>query len=331
MNGETRKLNNRCDKVNNVPDSVNQPENLDASTFSSITHAVVKSPEPNGLPKLTVEMGLPPTPPSRQLKIPDEGMMDAGYDSDFNMGPFVQDGVSAEAFVSMEEEAPVEPEPVLVLTDGGENRENTIPEIAQPVLTEAVIDVMKIVELRSELGKRGMSKNGLKAVLVERLKEAVAQNVPLLENRPDHEVANNAGDGFDGGAYWELLEADGGEVDESVMEVDGIRFRAPTEEEHISNHPDQPKKQNYSHQFDRSPFVTEERLLPEKNARGRFRKDAKGQFQYTKQTHTTTIPNIEYLIENNVGLDSHPADWFEVFFPKKQERKTHPKSVTMDE
>ena len=112
---------------------------------------------------------------------------------------------------------------------------------------EAVIDVMKIVELRSKLGKRGMSKNGLKAVLVERLKEAVAQNVPLLKNQPDHEVANNAGDGFDGGAYWELLEADGGEVDESVMEVDGIRFRAPTEEEHISNHPDQPKKRNYSH------------------------------------------------------------------------------------
>ena len=127
-----------------------------------------------------------------------------------------------------------------------------------------------------------------------------------------------------------MLEANGGEVDESVMEVDGIRFRAPTED-NISNHPDQPKKRNYSHQFDRSPFVTEQRLLPEKNARGRFRKDAKGQFQYTKQTHTTTIPNIEYLFENNVGLDSHPADWFELFFPKKRERQTHPKSVTMDE
>ena len=77
--------------------------------------------------------------------------------------------------------------------------------------------------------------------------------------------------------------------------------------------------------------MTEERLLPEKDARGRFRKDAKGQFKYTKQTHTTTIPNIEYLFENNVGLDSHPADWFKLFFPKKRERQTHPKSVTMDE
>ena len=180
MIGETHEFNNRSDEVNNVPESVNQPETLDASTFSSITHALAKSPEPNGLTKLPLEMGLPLTPPSQQLKIPDKGMMDAGYDSDFNMGPFVQDGVSAEAFISMEEEAPVEPEPVLVLAD--RNREKIIPEIAEPVLTEAVIDAMKIVELRSELGKRGMSRNGLKAVLVERLKEAVAQNVPLLEN-----------------------------------------------------------------------------------------------------------------------------------------------------
>ena len=182
MDGETREFINRCDEANNVPESVNQLKNLDTSTFSSITNTVAKSPERNGLPKLPLEMGLPPSPPSRQLKIPDEGMMDAGYDSDFNMGPFVQDGVSAEAFISMEEEAPVEPEPVLVLADGDGNREKIIPEIAEPVLTEAVIDAMKIVELRSELGKRGMSRNGLKAVLVERLKEAVAQNVPLLEN-----------------------------------------------------------------------------------------------------------------------------------------------------
>ena len=37
MSGETRELNNRCDEVNNVPESVNQPDILDASTFSSIT------------------------------------------------------------------------------------------------------------------------------------------------------------------------------------------------------------------------------------------------------------------------------------------------------
>ena len=44
MSGETRELNNRCDEENNVPEAVNQPDILDASTFSSITQAVAKSP-----------------------------------------------------------------------------------------------------------------------------------------------------------------------------------------------------------------------------------------------------------------------------------------------
>ena len=242
MSGETRDLKNGSDEVNTVPESINQTEILDGSTLSSITQAVARSPEPNITQAGPLEMGLPPTPPSRQLKMPDEEMMDGGYDSDFNMGPFVQDGVPAEAFVSMEEEALVEPEPVLVLTDGGKNCEEIAPVIAQPVLTEALIDSMKVLELRNELEKRGMSKHGLKVVLVSRLKDAVSKNVPLLEHRPENEVANHAGDGFDGCAYWELLEADGGDIDESVMEVDGIRFRAPTEDEHVNNHPDQPKK-----------------------------------------------------------------------------------------
>ena len=46
-----------------------------------------------------------------------------------------------------------------------------------------------------------MSKNGLKNVLIQRLKEAVKNNVQLLEARPDDEVQNLAGDGFDGNSY----------------------------------------------------------------------------------------------------------------------------------
>ena len=39
-----------------------------------------------------------------------------------------------------------------------------------------------------ELEQRGMSKHGLNAVLIQRLKEAVAQKVPLLADRPAHEI-----------------------------------------------------------------------------------------------------------------------------------------------
>ena len=87
-----------------------------------------------------------------------------------------------------------------------------------------------------------------------------------MTDRPDDEVANNAGDGFDGGAFWQLLEPEGPELDESCMEVDGVRFRAPaiTELEHNSNYLDRPKKRNYSATFDCYPFVSYHQLLPEK-------------------------------------------------------------------
>ena len=102
----------------------------------------------------------------------------------------------------------------------------------------ALLDTMKVVELRQELEPRGVSKNGLKKVLIERLKEAIRNRVGLLSNRPDVEVANIAGEGFSPGSYWKLIEPDeSDEVDKSVMHIDEIHFRAPTTtvEEHNSN------------------------------------------------------------------------------------------------
>ena len=51
-------------------------------------------------------------------------------------------------------------------------------------LTDDAIKNMKIAELRNELSLRGLSKNGLKAVLVDRLKDAIAKKLPLVSERP---------------------------------------------------------------------------------------------------------------------------------------------------
>ena len=336
MSGETPEKDNRCDDDNETPTNEVQVQDNDDVTFSTITQPIPKTPDRLAPSLRPLEMGLPPTPPSRQLKLPDEAMMDVGYDSDFAIGPFVQSGVEEECMVCMDEEEPELVEPIVTPIENAENSENLPTEMAvsvEPELTFALIDKMKVLDLRKHLEDRGMSKNGLKAVLVQRLKEAVQGNVPLLAARPDHEAANNAGNGFDGGAYWHLIEQGNEEIDESIMEVDGIRFREPTatEAEHVAQHPDRPKKRNYSEQFDRPPFVGASTLLPEKNMRGRLRKDNKGKHKYIKQVTNATVPNIEYLHKKGIDLDSHPADWFNIFFPKKRERDTHPKAVTMDE
>ena len=336
MSGETPVIENQCDEGNATPAATVQLDNNDNTEYSSLTQAVPRSPELIIAQMRPIDMGLPPTPPSRQLKMPNDEMMDAGYDSDFEVGPFIQSGVEEEGMVCMDEEAPEAPEPILAVAENDENDENIIAaEIVQPLqeLTDEQIGSMKVVELRTHLEKRGMSKSGLKVVLIARLKEAITQNVTLLIDRPSHEVTNHAGNGFDGGAYWSLLTPQDEDIDESVMQVDGIRFREPTrtEAEHQAQHPDAQKKRNYSETFDRDPFVQVELLLPEKNLRGRFKKDKDGKHKYSKQYTTDTVPNIDNLHKKGIDLNSHPATWFDIFFPKKRDRRTHPKAVTMDE
>ena len=44
------------------------------------------------------------------------------------------------------------------------------PESADPVLTDKIIDTMKVKDLRDSLSKRGVNKAGLKGELVRKLK-----------------------------------------------------------------------------------------------------------------------------------------------------------------
>ena len=87
---------------------------------------------------------------------------------------------------------------------------------------------MKVADLRIALEARGLSKNGLKTVLIYRMKASVGRKVPLIEDRPATEVQNSAGNDFHLTAYWKEIDPSGDDIDESIMNVDGMRFRAPT-------------------------------------------------------------------------------------------------------
>ena len=108
-----------------------------------------------------------------------------------------------------------------------------VPE-AVDALNDDTIHKMKVLDLRKELGMHGLSKNGNKGVLVKRLKEGIKKYISLLVDTPTEQIENSTGDGFEAGTYWRLLEATGPPFDDSIMEVDGVLFRAPTttEEEH---------------------------------------------------------------------------------------------------
>ena len=170
MTGETPEEKNGCDDDNVLSAVTFKIENFEGSPFSSITPQVTATPKKINGPTRAVEMGLPSTPPFRALKRPEKSLIEKGYDSDMQMGPFFEEGVEDEVFVSMNESAPEEPEALLVPANAVEDMGNFSPVTA---LTDADIDTLKVLGLRLELEKRGMSINGLKKVLVERLKEAV--------------------------------------------------------------------------------------------------------------------------------------------------------------
>ena len=166
MTGETMEKENGCDDDNNITQNTFVMDDNEGSTLSSITNAAPKTPDKVNELLQPSEMGLPPTPPTRRLIMPDESLIDDGYDTDNQVGPFVQGGVEDEALVCMDEEAPDVPETILVVAGEGENSENLIPATVVPGITDDDINDMKVAELRVELERRGMSKNGLKAVLI---------------------------------------------------------------------------------------------------------------------------------------------------------------------
>ena len=105
---------------------------------------------------------------------------------------------------------------------------------------------MKFMELRSALQARVMTTNGLKAVLVSRLEEAVKKNVTLIHNHAPEVIENCAGGEFASGAYWKKLDPESEVIDEEVNE-DGIRYRGPTvpaAEHENTTFEDRPKKRN---------------------------------------------------------------------------------------
>ena len=58
-------------------------------------------------------------------------------------------------------------------------------------------------------------------------------------------VENTAGTDFHPSSYWKEIDTDGEDIDESIMNVDGIQFRAPTTsaEEHDAQYANRPKKE----------------------------------------------------------------------------------------
>ena len=81
------------------------------SITSTITVDPLSTPPPTlpALPTLNLtNLGMQPTPPSRVMNIVSDNLFEEGYDSDGQMGPFYEHGLSDEEFFTMTEDEPVQ-------------------------------------------------------------------------------------------------------------------------------------------------------------------------------------------------------------------------------
>ena len=71
-----------------------------------------------------------------------------------------------------------------------------------------MIEKMKVSELKESLESRNISKKGLKADLIGRLKQAVSNGMAVVENIDPDVLCNMEGENVDPMAHWELLTPD---------------------------------------------------------------------------------------------------------------------------
>ena len=61
--------------------------------------------------------------------------------------------------------------------------------------------------------------------------------------------------------------------------------------------------------------------------------NGKIKYVYSKQndSNNQTCPNLSFLFDHNIGLETHPADWFEPWLPFQRKRSTDKKVVTIED
>ena len=120
-----------------------------------------------------------------------EDQIDAGYDSNGDIGPFFDAVRDKPPFHGPEKE------------EIGVGVTSKLPDIPEPVtLKIRDIEKLKFIELKDALKKGGCSAKENKPALTASLKDAIEKNLEVVYYIGEGEVENVAGEGLSVGAKW---------------------------------------------------------------------------------------------------------------------------------
>ena len=275
-----------------------------------------------------VELSTPHEPQCRRSLLKDnddfwdalDAFDDCLYDSDGNMPP---ESTEADLFhfeESISTEVVSTAEPLI-------RQENIV------IIDDDEIKKMKVDSLKAELRKRGISTSGKKAELVDKLKKAMVDKIPLVAEM----TCSLAPNGFDQRARWRLLS--GSEVvnepeNKDPTLLDPSQARDSRTKQGVGDENEEAlnreafvsvKKKNYSEKFKRESFSAEA-LQPVHNPKKNSSKKSKekkkrfqwDKVQYEKRQVKDLIPNMKFLEKHRLNDESHPADWLRAFIPELQ-------------
>ena len=303
----------------NPPSTPQRPHNSSNASLSQLSDAPYSVGTSVTQRLAPEDIGLPISPERRVLSDVREDLYDTGYDSDGQRAPWLDTNpIESEEECAKEASLP------------GENDELLEPHEDNPIessvrLTVETMEGMKVLELKKALKDRGLDQKGNKKALQDRLKVAIEAGAPLLDQLSPEHAANVAGDEFEPGSYWKLLEQDG-DIVEDELEFNGEQFRAPTAP---VGEIGKVLKQNYKESFDRGAFtgITD---LPKRWRNGRIAKTASGEVVREAKVHEETVPSLDFCDKNELELDSPPVEWFEAFLPIRNQRHSTKSEFTLE-
>ena len=330
-----------CPNNTNANDALPQPVSIvdTSSQLQSPSDNIsqLTTPTRSHAPSLSsplrpIDIGVPPTPPENTLIPVDAVACEEGFDSDGEQAPWLAAPLPDFNDPTLEEdELPLEVDEETTLFMSVEAAIFSQPDTVTPTLTQVEIERMKVGELKVELSKRGLPVRGLKKALVERLQKAVSENVPMMNNGGQQSSGENgatenvgAGQHFCPTAQWKLLECTGEFLNETAT---ASNLRAPTVP---FGETSLVMKRNYAEEFDRMQFNGKATYPRRIRGLGNIAIiDGVAQYEATKRPTNDTVPNIQWIKKNKLSLSSHPAEWFDCFFPRhKHGHDTHPFCVS---
>lgn len=243
-------------------------------------------------------------------------LFDAGYDSDGYQGPFY-DAVMGDKELDHYYEDNVREDQVEAPSAASPQLE--LPAQPEFILTKEYADTLKVSELKTHLGMRGLSKSGVKRDLLARLHKAIDDNVPVIDRdstttvvtaTPSDPLLPNDKDGWHSSPKWMPLVQNPVPLNDDRPDW----ARPPTEPHDMAFIPHD--YFNFNETFDRPLFKETspvwQRTISKKN--DRVRKDGRGNARYFSCIRDKGCASVIWMEKHGLGVDSSPVDWINALF-----------------